>query len=261
MSRTCDVAVVGAGLAGLSAATVLKEAGCSVIVVEARDRVGGRTHGRTIDRDIVLELGGQWIGPTQTRMYALATELGIPVFPTHDQGHELALIGGRRHRYRRIPHLSPVALADAALAMAQLERMARRVPREAPWAADKAYEWDSETFASWLRRTTRTSDAREGLALYATTLLADDASSFSLLQLLVYIRSGTSFRTLIGIRGGAQQDRLEGGAHRVAEVLAARLGDAVTLNAPVSRIKHTTTVADPQVQVIPRAASRALPES
>ena len=77
------MAVVGAGLAGLTAARDLLAAGHSVVVLEARDRVGGRMLNEDLGDGKVVEVGGQWIGPTQDRMAALAREMGVDTFPTY----------------------------------------------------------------------------------------------------------------------------------------------------------------------------------
>ncbi|MGB8416821.1 FAD-dependent oxidoreductase [Paraburkholderia sp.] len=52
-------------MSGLSAARALTRAGKSVLVLEARDRVGGRTLSRTLDNGVTIDLGGQWVAPTQ----------------------------------------------------------------------------------------------------------------------------------------------------------------------------------------------------
>src|SRR5262245_66520386 len=84
-----DVVVVGAGLAGLTAARELVAAGRSVLVLEARDRVGGRVVSREIGGEKIVEMGGQWAGPTQDRLLALAADLGVATFPTYDTGKKV----------------------------------------------------------------------------------------------------------------------------------------------------------------------------
>src|SRR4051794_39761267 len=105
---TIDVLVVGAGLAGLSAARSLVAQGKTVVVLEARDRVGGRVHGRTLsDGETVVEVGGQWIGPGQHRMIRLSNELGLETFPTYNEGENLLRFGTTQARYRgAIPKIS-----------------------------------------------------------------------------------------------------------------------------------------------------------
>src|SRR5215211_6930607 len=109
--RDADVVVVGAGLAGLAAARETAAAGPSVVVVEARDRVGGRVLNEEIGDGKVVEVGGQWIGPTQDRLAALAGELGVRTFPTHAVGDNVIEYRGRVRRYRgTIPRLNPAVL-------------------------------------------------------------------------------------------------------------------------------------------------------
>src|SRR5688572_16120956 len=136
ITRDADVAVIGAGLAGLSAARGVVAAGASVVVVEARDRVGGRVLNEDIGAGNVVEVGAQWIGPTQDRLAALAAALGVETFPTYGEGENLIEYGGRLRRYRgTIPRINPAVLLDVERAQRRLNRMARRVPLEAPWEA------------------------------------------------------------------------------------------------------------------------------
>ena len=117
--------VVGAGLAGLVAARQLAAAGRSALVLEARDRVGGRTLNRPVGSGEVAETGGQWVGPTQDRLLALAAELGVETFPTHYQGRNLLDLGGSTARYRgTIPRLAPHVLLDIDRARRRLSRLA-----------------------------------------------------------------------------------------------------------------------------------------
>ncbi|WP_208029385.1 flavin monoamine oxidase family protein [Rhabdothermincola sediminis] len=238
-----DVVVVGAGLAGLSAARRLRRSGREVLVVEARDRVGGRTLSRDVGEGVVLDLGGQWVGPGQDRVLALVAELGLSSFPTWTSGDSLAGIGPTLARFRgSVPKLPPHVLADALQAQLRLDRLARKVPLDRPWAAPKAPAWDSMTFESWIRRSARTAGGREYFRIIAEAVFAADASSFSLLHALAYIHAGQGVDRLIGTRGGAQQDRLDGGAQQLAIGLATELDERIRLGHPVRRIDHGTDV-------------------
>src|SRR5215217_2655463 len=111
-TRDADLVVIGAGLAGLAAARVAAAAGASVVVVEARDRVGGRVLNEEIGGGQIVEVGGQWIGPTQDRLASVASEVGVATFPTFGEGENVIEYGGRLRRYRgTIPRINPAAAA------------------------------------------------------------------------------------------------------------------------------------------------------
>lgn len=241
MDTAAEVVVVGAGLAGLSAADRLAAAGRSVLVVEARDRVGGRVLNEALDpadSTRVVELGGQWLGPTQTRARTLATRLGLTLHPTHTTGANLLeRRNGGLLRYRgNIPMINPLVLADVGQAQARLDRLARRVPLDTPWAGPGAAHQDSMTFASWLSRNVGTRAARELLTVAVRAVWACEPDDVSLLHVLFYLHSGGGWDSLIGTSGGAQQDRVVGGTQLLATGLAAGLGDRLLLDRPVRRI-------------------------
>lgn len=241
MSFDADVVVVGAGMAGLAAADRLVAAGRSVLVVEARDRVGGRVLNAPLDDEQVIDVGGQWLGPTQDRARALVRRFGLTMFPTHDEGDNLLERRGRILRYRgNIPRINPLVLADVGQAQARIDHMARAVPLEAPWAAPKAQRWDAITFATWLRRNVLSREARELLELAVTAVWACEPQDLSLLHVLFYVHSGGRFDDLIGTSGGAQQDRIDGGAQQLALLLADALDDGVLLEAPARRVVQDT---------------------
>lgn len=239
--REVDVCVIGAGLAGLAAARSLVAAGREVVVLEARDRVGGRTLNHPLEGHDgkVVEVGGQWAGPTQTRLLELAAELGIETFPTYSQGDNVIEWRGRNRRYRgSIPRINPAVLIDSLQTQKRLERLARRVPTEAPWLTPGARELDSQTFATWLRRTARTSGARTLFEIGTEAVWAAEPADLSLLHVLFYTASAGSFDDLIGTEGGAQDRRFVGGSQRIALQMAAALGERVVLSTPVRSISH-----------------------
>jgi monoamine oxidase len=262
-----DVVVVGAGLAGLAAARALAAAGRSVRVLEARDRVGGRTEGGALDDGQWIELGGQWVGPGHDRMYALVDELGLETVPTHNDGDIVFSLRGKTGRLAgtkgAVPRLNPFALADLAQGVARFGRLARTVDLDRPWRTRRATALDGETLRTWVHRNLRTPQGRAYFELYCEAVFAAETSDMSLLHALFYTASGTDMDTLMATDRGAQQDRVRGGSVLVSERMAAALGDAVTLGAPVRSVAQdedgvrlttrdgTTYAADRAVVTLP----------
>ncbi len=263
-SQQADVVVVGAGLAGLAAARALRAAGRDVVVLEARDRVGGRTLNEPIGDGKVVEIGAQWVGPTQDRVNGLIAELGLETFPTHVSGANIFERGGRIGRYDgTIPKVNPVGLAEVGLLLRRLNAMAARVPPEAPWQAPKAAEWDSQTFASWMKRNVRTSVARDILRLAIIGVWAAEPRDLSLLHVLFYIRSAGSIELLTDAEGGAQQDRVVGGSQLISLRMAEQFGAGVVeLSTPVRAIRHSeagVSVVSDRLTVSAKRAIVAIP--
>jgi monoamine oxidase len=240
MLEETDVVVVGAGLAGLAAAEALHDEGRHVVVLEARDRVGGRTLNHDLGDGKVVEVGGQWVGPSQHRVLDLATRLGISTHPTYDLGRNILCLGERRVAYRgTVPWINPFGLLDVARVMGALERKARRVPLEQPWATPGARRLDAQTLGEWARRNVYSQMGRLTVELFSESVLACEPSEVSLLHFLFYVRSAGGFRNLTDVRGGAQQDRFVGGSQLISQRLAERLGPGtVQLSTPVGRIEH-----------------------
>lgn len=144
-----EYCVVGAGFAGLSAARRLRRYGKSVILVEARDRAGGRVWNRTAADGSVVSVGGTWLGKRQDRMFDLCREFGMQVYPQYDQGDTVMHLDGKNRRYRKYPNVSPFALISLGLGLWRLDRMVKRLPLDEPWKADGARALDSRTLGAW----------------------------------------------------------------------------------------------------------------
>ncbi|MEU2038502.1 flavin monoamine oxidase family protein [Nocardia niwae] len=237
MDRSVDAVIVGAGTAGLVAARDLVRTGHEVLVFEARDRVGGRLLNAELPGGEAIEVGGQWVGPTQHEAMALIDELGLKTHPTHTAGRHIAELGGSRSEYTgRIPRMNPLALADIAQAQLRLDRIGRRVSRTEPWRADRAEALDAQTFDTWLRRATHTRQGRAFFRVVTEAVFSTGPEDMSALWASFYLGAGGGLDSMIGVRGGAQQDRVVGGTQAIAHALAGQLGDRVVLNSPVTEV-------------------------
>jgi monoamine oxidase len=279
------VVIVGAGFAGLVAARALHARGLSVVVLEGRDRVGGRV----VNQDLaangfpgrVIEMGGQWIGPLpdepatarvptqavynpQDRVYSLGRQLGIGTFKQYNRGDSIDHVRGLGpQRYSSVMGIPPdPGAANLALALGLLNQMATQVPREAPWTANRAAEWDGETVESWMRRTLVPPASPEAstnhlVTLVLEALLSVEPREISLLQLLFKVASAGSFDNLLN----AQDSRFIGGSQAIPLAMATELGDSIAVNAPVRRIEHSggVTARGDGFSVTARRAIVAIP--
>lgn len=239
-----DVIVVGAGYSGLAAALELRDSGLRVAVLEARDRVGGRVLSEQVEfsngRSVFVDHGGQWIGPTQLRLAALAERFEIETFPTHDSGRNLEWRDGARHEYEGpIPSSDPEALGDAIAAILELNLMSLDVPLDAPWEAELAHEWDRITLQSWIDAEIDSEGGRRSLGLAVEAIFSAQAADLSLLHFLFYVHAAGGITPLIAVTGGAQEARFVTGAMSTAQAIAAELGDAIHLETAVRTIRQT----------------------
>lgn len=237
------VIVIGAGFSGLAAAERLNAAGMQVTVLEARDRVGGRARTEQQADDIWLDYGGQWLGPGQSEMYALAKRLGHNTWPMYVAGKNRTLFSGRLGAYRgSIPvNLPLAALCSLGKAFIRLTWLLRSINKESPWLSPRAAELDSQTMGDWMREHVRHPDAFSVLSISVKSVFAADPDDISLLHALFYFRSGGGFFSLVESEGGAQQDRLERGAQPLAESYGKLLeerGVEILLNHPVRKIEQ-----------------------
>lgn len=236
-ARRRDVVVVGAGLSGLVAARRLAEAGLEVQVLEARDRVGGRTWNLPVSDHDVVEMGGQFVGPSQFSILRLLQELDISTFRTYDRGRHRFEYRGKVTSYRgRVPFIDPLGLLDSGQAALRLERAARQVPLDRPWAAPKALEWDAQTAATFIDRVAFSRLGRLGFRMLVQGIFSCEAEDLSALHFLFYLHACGGLSALTRTTGGAQQERITGGSQVVSERLAADLGDRVRLGCPVQRL-------------------------
>jgi monoamine oxidase len=221
---TADVAIVGGGLSGLVAAAELTGRGAEVVVLEAKTRVGGRTLNQTLPGGAVVDAGGQWVGPTQDAVLALAEQLAVPTFKTYTGRAEGTLDD------------SAAFSVEMLGVVGEFQSLMTTVPIEAPWTAPRAAEWDALTVADWIASRKLGHPTIERLRAAVGATLGGSLDQVSFLWWLSQLRSAGGFRMVEGIEGAARERRLVGGAQRLSLALAERLGPKVLLGSPVGRI-------------------------
>jgi monoamine oxidase len=233
-----DVVVVGAGFAGLTAARELVQRGYDVVVLEGRDRVGGRSCSATI-AGVPVDLGGTFVGPTQDEVLKLAADVGADTTPTFSDGRNLIRWRGRVRAYRgTIPRLSILELLDLGRVRWQFARLGRRVPVDRPWAADDAAALDAQSLDGWLRAIHASSSTRDLMAIVSRVTWGDEPDRISLLHAVRYVKAAGGLDRMLDTEGGAQQDRFPGGTQQIALRMADEIGNRLQLNVRVDHIEQ-----------------------
>jgi monoamine oxidase len=245
-----DVAIVGAGLAGLTAARDHVKAGHSVVVLEARDRVGGRTLNHKLPDGQAVEAGGEFVGPTQTRVLALAKSVGIGTFKTYNEGENVYIHDGVRSTYPALPGIpnppeDPQLFKDSLALLGPTDTLGKQVGVKAPWKAKVAAKLDKQTVAQWVKANSKSPLTAPLLDVANQAIYGKDSSQLSLLFNAFYTaaagdsKNAGAYARLISAGGGAQESRFKGGSQEIAIKVAAKLGRRVRLNSPVRSIAQT----------------------
>jgi monoamine oxidase len=241
--KKVDVVVVGAGISGLAAARAIKRKGHSVMVLEARDRVGGRILNRQIAGGHVQEVGAEFVGPTQDRIKALADAVGVARFPTYNDGSNVLIIEGQRSLYDAVSGIpSDPDTQKGVIDWFKIDALAKEVGVRAPWRARRAAELDRQTLAAWRDANISTARGRTLFNVAAEAIWGAEPKELSLLYATAYVAAAGNGKTpgsilrLATTAGGAQEERFVGGSQEVPIRVAAKLGSAVRLEHPVRRI-------------------------
>jgi monoamine oxidase len=233
-----QVLIVGGGFSGIAAAKKLHESGVSFLVLEARDRLGGRVFTKKLAPDYYVDLGGQWIGPTQDRMYQLCQEYQIDYFETYNQGKNILDLRGKIKTYSgTIPKIDFFSLLNLDWLIRKLERLARQLDPNSPWSHPKASEFDNQSLEDFLRKNSKTHACYQVIRVGCETIFACEPRELSLLHALFYIKSGTSLDCLINIKNGAQLHRIKGGMQTIIDKMATAFPECIQFNSAVRKIE------------------------
>ncbi len=239
ISRSVDVVIVGAGLAGLAAADELTKSGHDVVVLEGRDRVGGRLR-TTHVAGVAVDAGATWVAPGHKAMRDLAARFDVPFVPQFHKGKGVISFGGKR-KVEGVTAMTPWAIADLARVMGSLQKLVDKLPVAAPWEHPMAARWDAMSLGEWLTSKRALKDTRRFIGMFAMVHWGAPVGDVSLFNVMRYIRTLGGIEHMMSVEGGDQQDRVLGTTEALATRWAETFGDRVLVNSPALRI---TTLAD-----------------
>lgn len=242
-TRSVDVVVVGAGLAGLTAADQLTREGYDTVVIEGRDRVGGRVRGTEI-AGVPVDAGATWVAPGHTAVRDLASRLGYEFTPQFHQGKGVISFGGRR-RVESLTALAPWSMLDLARIMSVLQKMIDGLPVSSPWVDPRADQLDSMSFGEWLASKHALKDTRKFMNMFCLVHWGAPVDDVSLFNVMRYIKTLGGIEHMLSVEGGDQQDRMLASMYSLVSRFAETLEAEVIVGSPVERI----TTADERVTV------------
>lgn len=241
MEGSAQVIVIGAGISGLAAAKWLTEAGVSVIVLEARDRVGGRTFTKRDSKVKYVDIGGAYVGPTQNNILRLTKELGVQTYLVNENEALVHMKDDRRRLFSKNnlpPNWNPFVSMDMNNLFRTVDLMGEEIPSEAPWSAPHAVEWDNTTVRQFIDKVTWTNGAREFFNSFVNINVTSEAYEASLLWFLWYVKQCGGVKRIFSVSNGGQERKFIGGSQQISERMATRLGAKVVLSKPVVGVQQ-----------------------
>lgn len=234
-----DAIIIGAGFSGIAAARKLHKSEKSFIILEARERLGGRVYTKRFENGQYLDFGGQWIGPTQDRMYALCKEYGVDYYETYNEGYNILDFENKVKKYRGlIPKIDIISLLNLDWLLGKMERMAKGISASKPWSHPKSETYDNILLSDFIKKNCLTKSSLKVITYALETVFACELHTISLLHALFYIKSGFSLNGLINIKEGAQQHRIVGGMQTLVDKMASEFLSKIHFNHPVKSIKQ-----------------------
>ncbi|XP_070574711.1 amine oxidase [flavin-containing] B-like [Ptychodera flava] len=243
MDKKRDVIIIGAGISGMSAAKLLHEQGLKVLVLEAKDRVGGRTYTFRDPTYEYADMGAQYIGPTQNRILRMTKDLGIEHYKVHGKGIGVMELDGSTYKIENEkPNVTSVMkVLDLNHLQNAIDEAGEKIHLDAPWESENAKYLDNISISDWFRKTLWTTTGRELGRMVVNILMGQDPDNISALFFLWYIKSGQGFRRMTKTEHGAKERRVVGGTQQVSEKIAATLDKGVLLNSPIVSVEDSTT--------------------
>ncbi|XP_033120539.1 amine oxidase [flavin-containing] B-like [Anneissia japonica] len=232
---------------GLCAAKLLVDNGIDVLVLEARDRVGGRTH--TIQDASVggyVDAGGSYVGRTQDRLLRVAEELGVESYPVDENARMAFLQNGKVYPFEgSFPSFyNPITWMDVNHVMREIDSIGKKIPAATPWDCPNAEKLDNTTLQKWIDDTTWTKTGRNLAKTLCQLIVTSEPTEVSLLFFAWYIKQCGGFLRTISTKYGGQEKKFIGGSQRISLGLMDKIGkDRIIFDNPVYSIDQSGDVA------------------
>ena len=234
-----DVIVIGGGAAGMAAAKTLADAGVDIVVLEARERVGGRTW-TTVDDGLEFESGGQWVSVGQDASLDMIADLGLETYPRYRDGNSVFVhSNGTSSTFDGDFPVAP-ATAEAIRDLIQrFSELVAEIDSATPWLHPRAAELDAISWRAWVESHASDEEARKIVTMFiADGMFTKPPQSISVLQAVHMASSAGGFAHLVD-ENLLLDLRVVGGLQAISTRIAAQLGDRVRTSSPVHRIDVT----------------------
>ncbi|KAG8450492.1 hypothetical protein GDO86_002957 [Hymenochirus boettgeri] len=241
MCSSYDVIVIGGGISGLSAAKLLFESGINVLVLEARDRVGGRTQTVRNKEVKYVDLGGSYVGPTQNHLLRMAKDLDLETYKVNVNGFVIQNTKGKSYKFQGAfpPAYNPLVYLDYNNFMRTMDQWAEQIPEDAPWKAPHALEWDKLSMMQFINKVCWTTSGRRFATLFVNFIVATETHQVSALWFLWYVKLCGGSTRVFATDNGGQERKFVGGSGQISERIMEQLQGRVKLQSPVVRIDQS----------------------
>jgi monoamine oxidase len=234
-----DVIIIGAGVSGMKTAYDLLKKGKSVVLLESRDRVGGRSKGGSI-QNVNIDHGGQWIGADHFRVRNLIKECNKTLIPQYASGKTYIQYHGELININKtLPNLNLFTMFELGLLLRNLNKLSEDIDLEEPWNSKGAIEKDQQSLASWIEEQTIRDDSKQIVNSLVRSIFCTVPTQVSLLYALQCLKQGGSLEKMIAVEGGSQQDKVKESMFSVAQSMHEELREEIRLNEQVEKVEQT----------------------